>query len=71
MKNSMYHGNAHIATFDSKPNSGGINVEPIYTLAICMPTIACEFSRPKCTGVECTTAGYIGAQARQRLAVSC
>ena len=34
------------------PNSGGMNVEPTYALAIWIPIIAPEFSAPKFDGVE-------------------
>ena len=45
-----------------RPNKGGINVVPIYALAICIPIIACDFSLPKFLGVSCRRLGYIGAQ---------
>ena len=44
------------------PNNGGINVDPTYALAICIPIIACDFSLPKFLGVSCRRLGYIGAQ---------
>ena len=43
------------------PNNGGINVVPIYALAICIPIIACDFSLPKFLGVSCKRLGYMGA----------
>ena len=39
------------------PKTGGINVDPAYALAICIPMIACEFSRPKLDGVAWITDG--------------
>jgi len=44
------------------PNNGGINVVPIYALAICIPIIACDFSLPKFLGVSCKRLGNMGAQ---------
>jgi hypothetical protein len=44
------------------PKNGGINVVPIYALAICIPIIACDLSAPKFLGVSCKRLGYMGAQ---------